>query len=149
MPATPYTTVAKLTAAVGADALAAITPNAAAVEAAVEAANSRVDGKVQIRHEIPVAAENIPEWLSLAATRIAHYELCVDDAATTDIIKARYADAVAQINDVGLGKTKLFIATATEENETPEGATRTEAGKAHFSATGQRRFTRDGTGGIF
>lgn len=146
MPATPYTTVARLTAAVGADALAAITPDAAAVDAAVEAANSRVDGKVQILHTIPVPADQIPEWLSLAATRIAHYELCVDDAALTDIIKARYTDAVAQINDVGLGRTKLFIDTTDEE--APEGATRTEAGKAHFTPTGDRRFTRGGTGGI-
>lgn len=99
-----------------------------------------------MRYTIPIAVADIPEWLTQAVARIAHYNLCDDDAGTTDIIKQRHADAMKTLEAVATGKRKLSINTTAEGAQSAE---RTGSGKAYITNTGgDRVFSRPNTRGI-
>ena len=109
---TPYCTAADLEAVIGRTALLTAAPDpdtrdtvdTDAVERAITAVASTIDGWLRTRYTLPLA--DVPEILRRAAARLVHAEL-VDELATTELIQTRAVDAQKVIERMADGRIRL------------------------------------------
>ena len=113
MPApTPYCTAADLEAVIGSELLLAAAPDpdspgsvdTGAVESAIAAVSSRIDGYLRARYNLPLP--DVPEALRRAAARLAHAEL-VNEGTTSEVIERRADDARKLVEHISSGKIRL------------------------------------------
>ena len=118
-----------------------ITYDADTVAAAIGAASDMVDARLRTRYDIPL--EDVPDFLRRAVARLVHHEL-VDEAAVTDLIESRAAEARKIVD--GLASGKLQIGADTDGDG--EANERTRHGRAVVHIPEGRTFRRRDTGGI-
>ena len=146
---TPYCTEVDLEAVIGRRNLLAAAPDpdthdavdTPAVERAIAAVSSRIDGWLRTRYTLPLA--DVPEALRRAACRLVHAEL-VDAGATSDLIESRAADARKLVEHIGAGRVRIggdLDGDGTDQN------TSTGHSRAHV-ARRRVRYGRDGLRGV-
>ncbi len=109
---TPYCTAADVEAVIGRTALLVAAPDpgdpdavdTAAVERAIAAAGSFVDGWLRTRYSLPLA--DVPEVLRRAAARLVHAELAAEDT-TTAVIESRAAEARKLVEHIAAGRIRI------------------------------------------
>ena len=141
-----YTDLAGIRQVIGSDALAVVAPPTdstddqqagvavAVVTAALAAVSSEIDAALRSRYTLPL--KTVPDFLSRLAAHLTHEALC-DDAAITDLIKARASDARKTLTHLARGVMMI-------EGETPTSG----AGQALNLTANKRAFTRAQTAGV-
>ncbi|MFW1840046.1 gp436 family protein [Acinetobacter gyllenbergii] len=75
------------------------------LNAALDEANSEIDGYVQVRYKLPLPI--IPPYLVAIGCHIARYHLCTMVVTENDPIKIRYNDAVKTLRAISKGDVAL------------------------------------------
>lgn len=104
--------------------------DAAAVAVALADADSEINGYIASRHTLPLT-QTSPELVRLACD-IARYKLY--DARATELVKARYDDAIAKLRDVARGVASLGIDESSQPVKVAGGASISSGGR-DFSRT--------------
>lgn len=104
--------------------------DAAAVAVALADADSEINGYIGSRYTLPLT-QTSPELVRLACD-ITRYKLY--DARATELVKARYDDAIAKLRDVARGVASLGIDEASQPVKVAGGASISSGGR-DFSRT--------------
>ncbi len=86
------------------------------LNAAIEEANSEIDGWLQSRYTLPL--QDIPPSLVNIACHIARYHACTQAITENDPIKIRYDDACKKLKSISKGEMGLGGAPAGESKPT-------------------------------
>ncbi|MFW2163054.1 gp436 family protein [Acinetobacter beijerinckii] len=86
------------------------------LNAAIEEANSEIDGWLQSRYSLPLQV--IPPFLVNIACHLARYHACTQVITDNDPIKARYDDACKKLKSISKGEMGLGGSPAGESNPT-------------------------------
>lgn len=99
--------------------------DAAAVAVALADADAEINGYLAGRYALPLT-QTSPELVRLACD-IARYKLY--DARATELVKARYDDAIAKLRDVAKGVASLGIDQASQPVNVTGGASISSGGR--------------------
>lgn len=86
------------------------------LNAALEEANSEIDGFIQGRYPQPLQV--IPPFLRNIGCHLARYHLCTKALTDTDPIKVRYDNAVGRLKSISKGEMGLGSSPAGESAPT-------------------------------
>ncbi|ENX33934.1 hypothetical protein F889_02598 [Acinetobacter colistiniresistens] len=75
------------------------------LNAALNEANSEIDGYIQVRYKLPL--QTIPPFLVALGCHIARYHLCTMIINENDPIKTRYIDAIRTLKAISKGDVAL------------------------------------------
>lgn len=92
------------------------TINQQKLEAAIESANSEIDGYISGRYSLPLAV--VPPFLKAVGCDMAYYHACLGDTVLNERAKLRYDNAIKILTNIAKGMLNLGGSPAGESKPT-------------------------------